>query len=95
MKLVKKNWLLTAAVSASLAGLAGCNNDNDNDNDIFDKQVKLLVADDQGGNVGSISQYQFSSNSGPGAVEHGWTKRRLLVDLAKVKEGYLKVLSDY
>ena len=26
---------------------------------------------------------------------HGWTKRRLLVDLAKVKEGYLKVLSDY
>ena len=70
MKLVKKNWLLTAAVSASLAGLAGCNNDNDNDNDIFDKQVKLLVADDQGGNVGSISQYQFSSNSGPGAVEH-------------------------
>jgi len=69
MKLVKKNWLLTAAVSASLAGLAGCNNDNDNDNDIFDKQVKLLVADDQGGDVGSISQYQFSSNSGPGAVE--------------------------
>jgi hypothetical protein len=26
---------------------------------------------------------------------HGWTKRRLLVDLAKVKEGYLKVLSEY
>lgn len=26
---------------------------------------------------------------------HGWTKRRLLVDLASVKNGHLKVLSDY
>lgn len=26
---------------------------------------------------------------------HGWTKRRLLVDLARVKDGQLKVLSDY
>lgn len=68
MKLVKKNWLITAAVSASLATLVGCNS-NDGDKTVFDRQVTLLVADDQGGNVGSISQYQFSSNSGTGAVE--------------------------
>ncbi|RVU86619.1 hypothetical protein EOL70_04005 [Leucothrix sargassi] len=68
MKINKKNWLIAAAVSASVAGLAGCNSSNDID-EIFDEQVKLLIADDQGDNMGQISQYQFSHNDGLGDVE--------------------------
>jgi hypothetical protein len=71
LKFTKKNWLLAAAVSASVAGLAGCNSSSDDKDDtaVFDQQVKLLIAADEGGNVGTTSQYQFSNNSGLGDIE--------------------------
>ena len=69
MNTVKKNWLIAAAVTASVAGLSGCNSSDDDDNTIFDKQVKLFIADDQGGNIGMTSQYQLSHNNGLGNIE--------------------------
>jgi len=77
MKIIKKNWLIAAAVSASLAGLSGCHdNDNDdhnnggnNDPAIFNKQAKLLIANDEGDNSGNVSQYQFDSESGLGSAQ--------------------------
>jgi len=64
----KNSWLLATAISTAALGLTACNSDDDDDDPIFDQQVKLLLADDQGDNVGSISQYQFSSNNGEGTA---------------------------